>query len=752
MLVAVHLAAMHLARKRRDEFIILETDSSNLIVAIEAFPFPVSLRHYEVASAIKCKFVASCSCSFTGSVASSDALTSSSTPRRRQSTLCIVGYRGQEIRRSRLLRLSRNGLRKISQWMSDQRAYNLSPGDVAIQLDLITKVYGLDEAERYFHSIPDTSRGHQVYGSLLNCYAHKKCLEKAEGIMQKMKELQFVKNPLAYNVMLNLYSQMASSDIEGMEKLLMKMEADPVINMDFHSYVTAANGYLKAGLIEKALMLLKRSEQLIKGKSKWLPLEMLLTLYAAAGNKDEVYRVWNLYKNNGRFLNSGYSCMISSLVKLDDLDGAERIWEEWDSGKQLFDIRIANLMIGAYSKRGLLEKAEACINKIIENGMEPDAITWDHLATGYRASGQMKKAGEAIKKAISTTKRGWKPSLTLSSFLEYLKGKGDIEAVEDLLKMVKEHCHFSAGNQAVSIVPVIEKWLEEGKDVKQFELHQFIKKLRKFRRFKHALQISQWMSNQSDSNLSPGDVATQLDLISKVYGLDEAERYFNSIPDTSRGHQVYGSLLNCYAHKKCLEKAEGTMQKMEELQFVKTPLSYNVMFNLYSQMGKYERLDILMQEMEEKGISCDIFTFNIRLNAYAASSDIEGMEKLLMKMEGYISMISSLLKLDDMDGAERIWEGWDSWKRLFDIRIANIMIGVCSKRAGYLVVKQMKKAVEVIKKAISTSKNGWMPNLDTLSTCLEYLKGQGDIEAVEDLLKMMKEHCHLYVAATDQVF
>ncbi|KAJ9177028.1 hypothetical protein P3X46_012283 [Hevea brasiliensis] len=370
---------------------------------------------------------------------------------------------------------------QISQWMSDQRAYNLSPGDVAIQLDLITKVYGLDEAERYFHSIPDTSRGHQVYGSLLNCYAHKKCLEKAEGIMQKMKELQFVKNPLAYNVMLNLYSQMgkyekldilmeemeekgincdmftfnvrlnayaASSDIEGMEKLLMKMEADPVINMDFHSYVTAANGYLKAGLIEKALMLLKRSEQLIKGKSKWLPLEMLLTLYAAAGNKDEVYRVWNLYKNNGRFLNSGYSCMISSLAKLDDLDGAERIWEEWDSGKQLFDIRIANLMIGAYSKRGLLEKAEACINKIIENGMEPDAITWDHLATGYRASGQMKKAVEAIKKAISTTKRGWKPSLTLASFLEYLKGKGDIEAVEDLLKMVKEHCHFSAGATA----------------------------------------------------------------------------------------------------------------------------------------------------------------------------------------------------------------------------------------------------------------------------------------------------------------
>lgn len=363
--------------------------------------------------------------------------------------------------------------------MSDQRSYNISPGDVAIRLDLISKVHGLDDAEKYFNSIPDASRGYEIYGSLLNCYAHNKCLEKAEGIMQKMKELQFVKSALSYNVMLNLYSQMGkyekldilmqemeengincdlftfnirlnayavSSDIEGMEKLLMKMEADPCIKVDYHAYVVAAKAYLKAGLIEKALTMLKRSEKLIQGFSKWLALEMLITLYAAAGNKAEVYRVWNWYKDIGRFLNSGYMCMISSLVKLDDMDGAEKIWEEWDSGKKMFDIRIPNLMIGAYSRRGLWEKAEACINRIIDSGMEPDATSWDHLAAGYRVGKQMEKAVEAIKKAISTSKHGWKPSLnTLNTCLKYLESQGDMEAVEELLKMVKEQCHFSPG-------------------------------------------------------------------------------------------------------------------------------------------------------------------------------------------------------------------------------------------------------------------------------------------------------------------
>lgn len=47
-----------------------------------------------------------------------------------------------------------------------------------------------------------------------------------------------------------------------------------------------------------------------------------------------------------------------------------------------------------------------------------------------------------------------------------------------------------SGNAELSIIPVLEKWFEEGKDVKQSELLRIIKQLRKYRRFKHALQVS----------------------------------------------------------------------------------------------------------------------------------------------------------------------------------------------------------------------------------------------------------------------
>lgn len=374
---------------------------------------------------------------------------------------------------------------QISQWMSDERGSEQSPGDFAVRLDLISKVHGLEQAEEYYNSIPDHLRGTQVYGALLNCYAHKRRLEKAEATMQKMRELGLVQT-LSYNVMLSLYSHMgryeklealvkemeekgvnsdiytfnirlhayvATSNIEEMEKLLMKMETDSLINIDFHTFFAVANGYLKAGLLEKSIVMLKRAEELtvpMVGTTKAHAYEMLLTLYGSAGNKDGVYRVWNSYKNTGRIFNSTYICMINSLMRLGDIDGAEWISEEWVSRKTLYDIRIPNTMIRAYSRKGLWKKAEEYVNKIVESGMQLEASSWDHLATGYHFGGQMAKAVETLKKAISISKPGWKPNpYTLKTCLWYLESKGDEEAAEELLKFVSEHHPVSPGKNDI---------------------------------------------------------------------------------------------------------------------------------------------------------------------------------------------------------------------------------------------------------------------------------------------------------------
>lgn len=366
---------------------------------------------------------------------------------------------------------------QICEWLSDQTNHGRPPGDIAIQLDLISKVHGLEEAEKYFGSIPDSSRILQVYGALLNCYAEQKSLDKAEATMQKMRELDFLKSSLSYNVMLSLYSRIgktekldiltkemeekgiewdtftfnirlnayaATSDIEGMEKLLMKMEADPVITIDWNAYVVAANGYLKAGLHGKTMEMVKKAEQHVSSKSRRSAYEIFLTLYTAIQNKDEVYRMWDFYRNMGKVLNSGYICMISSLVKLDDIDGAKKIFEEWESGDTFFDIRVPRVLITGYCKKGLLEEAEAYINRLVESGRELDSIMWERMATGYRAHGQMEKAVETLKKAFLAGGARWRPNrYILGSCLEYLKEQGNVEGSEEILRLLRDHCHLS---------------------------------------------------------------------------------------------------------------------------------------------------------------------------------------------------------------------------------------------------------------------------------------------------------------------
>ncbi|KAK9921564.1 hypothetical protein M0R45_030069 [Rubus argutus] len=318
---------------------------------------------------------------------------------------------------------------EVSMWMTDKRYIELLPSDTAIRLDLIAKVRGIEQAENYFNNIPKQLKVLPVYSALLNCYAHAKQLEKAEATMQKMRDLGFTRTPLVYNVLLNLYYQTgnrekfdtlmidmeengigcdrytygirlsaaaAASDLEGVNKIMAKCESDPKGLLDWTNYAVAANGYAKAGDVDKALAMLKKSEQLIPcSKRQRGAYEYLMTQYAVLGKKDNTLRLWKHYKEQMKVYNRGYICIITSLVKIGDIESAEKIFEEWDSAKLHYDIRIPNSFIGAYTRKGLLDKAEAIINRIISKGEKPSPTAWNYLARGYLDHDQIEKAVES---------------------------------------------------------------------------------------------------------------------------------------------------------------------------------------------------------------------------------------------------------------------------------------------------------------------------------------------------------------------
>lgn len=248
--------------------------------------------------------------------------------------------------------------------------------------------------------------------------------EKLDTLIQEMENMGISCGKSTLYIRMNAYAYVY--DIEGMERLLKKMEADPQLTLDWKTYITAANGYVKGGLVKKAIAMLKKSEELITGKSRGGAYDTLLTLYASVGKKDELYRVWAMYKKMVMIFNNGYSHMISSLVKLDDISGAEKILAEWESSNNSFDFQIPNLLINAYCKNGLFEKAKAFVSRVKGSGKEPPASTWDLLANAYHKDNQMDKAVEWMRKAALAYRLDWKLNIvTLRACYKYLTKKGD---------------------------------------------------------------------------------------------------------------------------------------------------------------------------------------------------------------------------------------------------------------------------------------------------------------------------------------
>lgn len=179
---------------------------------------------------------------------------------------------------------------------------------------------------------------------------------------------------------------------------------------------------------------------------------------------------------------------------------------------------------------------------------------------------------------------------------------------------------------------IIERWVGEGNQVSISELRDISKELRKSRRFKHALEISEWMIAHEESELSDSDYATRIDLMTKVFGIDAAERYFEGLPLSAKTSETYTALLHSYAGSKLTDKAENLYERIKESNLPFTALTYNEMMTLYMSVGQVEKVSSVVEELKRQNVAPDIFTYNLWLSSCAASLNIDEVRMILSEM------------------------------------------------------------------------------------------------------------------------
>ncbi|KAF5731599.1 hypothetical protein HS088_TW18G00280 [Tripterygium wilfordii] len=363
---------------------------------------------------------------------------------------------------------------EVYEWMNNRgERFRFSSSDAAIQLDLIAKVHGVSSAEDFFTRLHDSLKDKRIYGALLNAYVRATIREKAESLFDDMRSKGYATHHLPFNVMMTLYmnlkehdkvesivSEMMQKNIqldtysyniwlsscgsqgsaERMEHVFEQMKQDRTINPNWTTFSTMATVYIKLGQLDKALDCLKKVESRITGRDR-IPYHYLLSLYGSVGNKDEIYRVWNIYKTI--FLsvpNMGYHGMISSLIRVGDAEGAEKIYEEWLAVKSAFDPRIANLLMSWHVKDGNLDRAESIFNEMLEMGGKPNSITWEILAEGHTGERRISEALSCWKEAyaaVGSNKWKAKPA-SIAAFFKLCEDEADMESKEALVELMRQ--------------------------------------------------------------------------------------------------------------------------------------------------------------------------------------------------------------------------------------------------------------------------------------------------------------------------
>ncbi|CAA7054146.1 unnamed protein product [Microthlaspi erraticum] len=580
----------------------------------------------------------------------------------------------------------------VSEWMIERKICNLVPEDFAARFHLIENVLGLGEAEKFFESVPENLRGESLYTALLNSYARSAkpaALDRAESTFEKMRELGLLLKPSPYHSMTSLYRSLgkrdkfdeilremkennvrfdsltvnnalrayaAASDVAVMDKFLDDWGATATLQLQ--TTLDMAKAYLRSGSKGKSREMLGRAEQ-FKDRKSYEELLRLYGLYGEEGYTRDVYRIWDLYKETRRPDNEGYLILITSLLKLGAVNGAEKSFKEWERSGLEYDPRIPQALASGYRKRGMVCKADKMIHKMVISSRMCKPITPVLQELGLKGSTKVKPS--ELRDLIK--------SLTDSNQFS--------KALEASTWMCEKEMFTLFPEDYAARLHLIEKvlGLKEAKEFFQVSIPKNMKgnsvydtMLTSYTRSHETLLNAENVMVLMEelgflSKLSP--FSKMISLYSKLGKRIEVEKLLKKMNEKNieLDSVTMNNVLRVYSHVSALELMETYKSHWVDNDEVKLSLEVETM----DSMAKaYEREGLTLKAMEMSRSKEDV----LRL-----WDEYKVARRGLDWNEGYRGVIRALLKLGDVKGAQEIYGEWEASEGTkFDARIPGLLI------------------------------------------------------------------------------
>jgi len=241
-----------------------------------------------------------------------------------------------------------------------------------------------------------------ICSSILKGFAYTRDAEKVMSLYKLMKDSRIQPNTITYNTILNAFAQCGT--MQNAPQLLEDMkEAD--VQPDIVTYSTLIKGFCYSGSLDRALQVFTDMQKDGKCKADEVMFNSLLGGCAKEFRLDDALSLLKDMRNSG-IAPSNYtlSMLMKLMCRCRRLDQAFTVLQDISKEYNFkINIQVYTCLIQGCFYNGQLEKALSVYDKIISEGLSPDATTYTVIVRGCLRCGNVDKAMELTRHAHSTS-------------------------------------------------------------------------------------------------------------------------------------------------------------------------------------------------------------------------------------------------------------------------------------------------------------------------------------------------------------
>lgn len=439
---------------------------------------------------------------------------------------------------------------------------------------------------------------------IFTCGSHGHLLE-AEALLTKMEERGISPDTRTYNIFLSLYADVG--DIDAALNCYRKIR-EVGLYPDIVSHRTVLHVLCERNMVRDVEIVIEEMEKSgVSINEHSLP--GIIKMYINEGRLDRAKLFYEKCQLNRGISSKTCAAIIDAYAEKGLWSEAEVLfYRKGDTVGQTKDIVEYNVMIKAYGKAKLYDKAFSLFRGMKKHGTWPDECTYNSLIQMFSGGDLVDQARDLLTEMRETA---LKPqSLTFSALIA---------------------CYARLGRLS-DAVDVYQDLVKSGTMPNEFVYGSLINGFAETGRVEEALK---YFHHMEESGISANQIV--LTSLIKAYGKagsrDGAEMLYERLKDFDGGPDVVASnsMINLYADLGMVSEAKLIFENLRAKGWA-DEIAFATMMYLYKSMGMLDEAIDVAEEMKQSGLIRDCASFNKVMSCYAINGQLRECGELLHEM------------------------------------------------------------------------------------------------------------------------